>query len=71
MLPNEVVNASTLNGAFAMDVQDVLGSMTIGKKASLIITKPLNSLAELFYYFGENNIDQVIVEGKIVEGKAN
>ncbi len=71
MLPNEVMNASTLNGAFAMDVQDVLGSITVGKKASLIITKPLNSLAELFYYFGENNIDQVIVEGKIVEGKAN
>ena len=71
MLPNEVMNASTLNGAFAMDVQDVLGSITVGKKASLIITKPLNSLAELFYYFGENNIDQVIVEGKIVDVKAN
>jgi imidazolonepropionase len=71
MLPNEVVNASTLNGAFAMDVQEVLGSITVGKKASFIITKPLNTLAELFYYFGENNIDQVIVEGKIVEGKAH
>ena len=71
MLPDEVVNASTLNGAFAMDVHAVLGSITVGKKASFIITKPLNSLAELFYYFGENNIDQVIVEGRIVEGKAN
>lgn len=71
MLPQEVVNASTLNGAFAMDVQNNLGSIAVGKKASLIITKPLNSLAELFYYFGENNIEQVIVEGKIVEGKAN
>lgn len=71
MLPHEVVNASTLNGAFAMDVHAVLGSITVGKKASFIITKPLNSLAELFYYFGENNIDQVIVEGRIVEGKAN
>ena len=71
MLPNEVVNASTLNGAFAMDVQNELGSIAVGKKASFIITKPLNSLAELFYYFGENNIDQVIVEGKIVDAKAN
>jgi len=71
MLPNEVVNASTLNGAYAMDVQDVLGSIVVGKKASVIITKALNSITELFYYFGENNIDQVIVEGKIVEGKAN
>lgn len=71
MLPNEIVNASTLNGAYAMDFQDVLGSIVVGKKASVIITKALNSITELFYYFGENNIDQVIVEGEIVEGKAN
>jgi imidazolonepropionase len=71
MLPREIVNASTLNGAYAMDVQDVLGSIAVGKKASLIITKPLNSLTELFYYFGENNIDQVIVNGKLVDSKAN
>lgn len=71
MLPREIVNASTLNGAYAMDVQNVLGSITVGKKASLIITKPLNSLTELFYYFGENNIDQVIVNGKLVDSKAN
>ena len=71
MLPREVVNASTLNGAYAMDVQNVLGSITVGKKASLIITKPLNSLTELFYYFGKNNIDQVIVNGKLVDSKAN
>jgi len=71
MLPNEVVNASTLNGAYAMNIQDVLGSIAVGKRASLIITKPLNSLTELFYYFGENNIDQVIVNGKLVDSKAN
>ncbi len=71
MLPREIVNASTLNGAYAMDVQNVLGTITVGKKASLIITKPLNSLTELFYYFGENNIDQVIVNGKLVDSKAN
>ena len=71
MLPREIVNASTLNGAYAMDVQDVLGSIAVGKKASLIITKPLTSLTELFYYFGENNIDQVIVNGKLVDSKAN
>ncbi len=71
MLPNEVVNAATLNGAFAMNVQDVLGSIAVGKKASFFITKPLNSLAELFYYFGENNIDQVVVNGNLVDSKAN
>lgn len=71
MLPNEVVNAATLNGAFAMNVQDVLGSIAVGKKASFFITKPLNSLAELLYYFGENNIDQVVVNGNLVDSKAN
>jgi imidazolonepropionase len=71
MLPSEIVNASTLNGAYAMDVQDVLGSIAVGKKASLIITKPLNSLTELFYYFGDNNIDQVIVNGKLVDSNPN
>lgn len=71
MLPSEVVNASTLNGAYAMDVHSELGSITVGKKASFIITKPLNSLAEMFYYFGDNNIDQVIVNGELVHSKAN
>jgi imidazolonepropionase len=71
MLPSEVVNASTLNGAYAMDVQSELGSITVGKKASFIITNPLNSLAEMFYYFGDNNIHQVIVNGELVHSKAN
>jgi imidazolonepropionase len=71
MLPSEIVNASTLNGAYAMDVQDVLGSIAVGKKASFIITKPLNSLTELFYYFGDHNIDQVIVNGKLVDSNPN
>jgi imidazolonepropionase len=71
MLPHEVVNASTLNGAYAMDVQDELGSIAVGKKASFIITKSLNSLAEMFYYFGDNNIDQVIVNGELVHSKAD
>jgi len=71
MLPSEVVNASTLNGAYAMDVHSELGSITVGKKASFIITKPLNSLAEMFYYFGDNNVDQVIVNGELVHSKAN
>mgnify|MGYP000200099756 CR=1 FL=1 len=71
MLPREIVNASTLNGAYAMDVHDVLGSIAVGKKASLIITKQLNSLTELFYYFGQNNIDEVIVNGKRLDSKAN
>jgi imidazolonepropionase-like amidohydrolase len=53
------------------DTNNFIDCIVVGKKASIIITKALNSITELFYYFGENNIDQVIVEGKIVEGKAN
>lgn len=61
MLPEEAINAATLNGAYAMNVADSLGSITIGKKAHLIITKPVSSLASLPYSFGCNNIERVIV----------
>lgn len=71
MKPNETVNAATINGAYAMNVEEELGSIAVGKRASFIITKPLNSLTELFYYFGENHIDEVIVNGKRINLKSN
>ncbi len=58
MTPEEVLNASTINGAFAMDVQDLAGSITIGKKANLILTKTIESLASLPYYFGSNLVER-------------
>ena len=61
MTPNEVVNASTLNGAYAMGVEDTLGTITIGKKASLIITEPIDQLGEMMYSFGRNKIERVIL----------
>lgn len=64
MLPEEAINAATLNGAFAMEVADDLGSITKGKLANLIITKPMSSLAYLPYSFGENLIDKVMIRGK-------
>lgn len=64
MLPEEAINAATLNGAFAMEVADDLGSITKGKLANLIITKPMSSLAYLPYSFGENLIDKVMIQGK-------
>lgn len=64
MTPEEAINAATINGAYAMGVGQEYGSITRGKKASLIITKPLNSFYELPYAFGTNNIDQVILNGK-------
>ncbi len=65
MTPEEAINAATINGAYAMGVGEDYGSITIGKKASLIITKPLNSFYELPYAFGSNNIEQVILNGKL------
>jgi imidazolonepropionase len=64
MLPEEVINAATNNAAFAMEVQEFTGSIKIGKRADLIFTKPIPSLAYLFYNFGHNNIDKVMVKGE-------
>jgi imidazolonepropionase len=61
MTPEEGINAQTINGAAAMELSDVMGSICVGKKASLIITKEMPSIAYLPYAFGEDLIDQVII----------
>lgn len=66
MTPEEAINAATFNGACAMDLQHEVGSIAVGKKANLIITKPIPSLAYLPYSFGSNLIEKVIVRGKMV-----
>ncbi len=66
MLPEEAINAATLNGAYAMESEREVGSIMIGKKANLIFTKPISSLAYLPYSFGNNLIDKVMINGKIV-----
>ena len=66
ILPEEVINAATINAAFAMEVQEQTGSIMIGKRADLIFTKPIPSLSYLFYNFGHNNIDKVMVKGILV-----
>ncbi|RYZ29839.1 MAG: imidazolonepropionase [Chitinophagaceae bacterium] len=63
MLPEEAINAATINGAFAMELADQVGSITIGKKANLVVTKPVSSLAYLPYAFGANLIDRVMLCG--------
>lgn len=65
MLPEEAVNACTLNGAAAMELSEVTGSITKGKKANLMITRPMSSLAFLPYSFGQTQIKTVILNGKI------
>jgi imidazolonepropionase len=66
MLPEEAINAATINGACAMEVQHQAGSITLGKRANLILTKRLPSLAYLPYSFATNNIDRVMINGSWV-----
>lgn len=66
MLPEEAINAATINGAYAMQVQHECGSITRGKKANLIFTKPIPSIAYLPYAFGANLIDKVMINGAFV-----
>ncbi len=67
MLPEEAINAATINGAFAMEVQEQAGSITKGKKVNIILTKPISSLAYLPYAFGSNIIDRVMIRGQWVD----
>ncbi len=66
MLPEEAINAATINGAYAMELQDELGSISVGKKANLIFTKPIPSVAYLPYSFGTNLIDKVMIGGEFI-----
>ncbi|PSK95339.1 imidazolonepropionase [Taibaiella chishuiensis] len=61
MTPEEAIHAQTINGAAAMELEQQLGTIARGKKASLILTRPVPSLAYLPYSFGENWIERVIV----------
>ncbi|HKH60689.1 MAG TPA: imidazolonepropionase [Flavitalea sp.] len=67
MLPGEAINAATLNGACAMELQNNLGTIGIGKKANLIMTKSIPSLAYLPYAFGSNLIEKVMIRGNWLE----
>lgn len=66
MTPEEAINAATINGAYAMGISDSHGSITIGKKANLIITKPISSYYEIPYAFGSNLIEKIILNGLLL-----
>jgi imidazolonepropionase len=66
MTPEEAINAATLNGAYAMGLAQTHGSITVGKKANLMITKKLPSYYQIPYAFGSNPIAQVILNGKVI-----
>ncbi|CAM1365520.1 Imidazolonepropionase [Tenacibaculum litopenaei] len=64
MTPEEAINAATLNGAYAMNLAEEVGSITKGKKANIIVTKEIPSYGFLPYSFGSNHIDSVYIDGK-------
>ena len=64
MLPEEVINATTINTAYAMGVQEQLGTITKGKTANFFITKPMNTIYFMNYAFGSNKVEQYFLNGK-------
>lgn len=66
MLPEEAVNAATINGAFAMELQQQTGSIAVGKRADIFLTRPMPSLAYFPYAFGSNLVDKVMTGGEWV-----
>jgi imidazolonepropionase len=66
MLPEEAINAVTINGAYAMGLEEELGSIAIGKKANIFITKEIPSIQYMPYAFGSNKVETVILGGKVV-----
>lgn len=68
MLPEEAINAATLNGAAAMQLSDQVGSITRGKRANFFITRPIPSVAFLPYSFGQSQVAAVVINGEYYNG---
>ena len=66
MTPEEAINAATVNGAYAMNLSHSHGSITKGKKASLILTSQIPSYGFLPYAFGSNLIEKVMINGSFI-----
>ena len=67
MTPEEAINAATINGAYAIGLETKVGSISKGKLANLILTKPINSYGFIPYSFGNNQIESVFVKGKKIK----
>jgi imidazolonepropionase len=65
MLPEEAINAVTLNSAYAMGLSEELGSIARGKRANLFITKPIPGYEFMPYAYGSNKVDKVILNGQV------
>ncbi|MBU2651581.1 MAG: imidazolonepropionase [Bacteroidetes bacterium] len=67
MLPEEAINAATLNGAYAMGIGETHGSIAVGKTANLFITKEIPTYSYMPYYYGFNKAEKIILKGKIIK----
>ncbi|MCK5840269.1 MAG: imidazolonepropionase, partial [Bacteroidales bacterium] len=67
LTPEEGINAITINGAYAMDVDKELGSIAVGKKANLFITKEIPTYEYMPYSYGDNKVEIVILNGGVVQ----
>lgn len=65
MLPEEAIHATTINTAYAMGIQEELGSIAKGKIANVFITKEIPTYEFMPYYFGSNKVEKVIINGEI------
>jgi imidazolonepropionase len=65
LTPEEALNAATLNGAYALELSHQLGSIEIGKLGNVIITKPMENLAQIPYFFGSDRTYKTILNGEV------
>lgn len=66
LLPEEAINACTINGAYAMGLSEDLGTITTGKKANVFITRDIPTVEYMPYYYGSNKVEKVILNGEVV-----
>ncbi len=66
MLPEEAINATTINSAYAMGIEDELGSIAVGKRANLFVTKEIPGIEYMPYSYGDNKVETMIINGKII-----
>jgi len=66
LTPEEAINAATINGAFAMNLGESHGSIAVGKKANLLITKEIPSYEFIPYAFTTPLVDTLVMNGKVI-----
>jgi len=65
LTPEEAINATTINSAYAMGVSEEMGSIAVGKKANVFITKEIPTIEFMPYYYGSNKVEKVILNGEV------